>query len=298
MEQITFTTSAGTAIINDCDTSSMNGEWNKLWLNEFDGNSQKANTDTISCIGIPGQRLINSTLAAKSITAKIGFAPLYRSLNAIQCAGERGKFELRRKLLKMLPLGEIGELNYKNSYGEYRIKARLSEVPRVSYTAGAWAEATLNFVADYPYWTYPISESEEIALTAGVPGIIAPTVHGDINSPIEVVIKCTEDITANAYERRLKVAMADKIDVYLQGINCYTDILAGTTIKYDIGTNGALACYELSTGGSWVSTPKYWSIQSYERNVCVNSALEPIAILINSGAATAKIIYHNIVTAI
>lgn len=298
MQQITFTTSMGTAVINDCDTSAVNGEWCRLHLNDFDGNSQSLNTDTVECIGIPGQRLINYTPRAKTITAKIGFAPLYRSQNAIVCTGESGKYKLRRELLNLFPLGEAGELNYKNSYGEYRITARLAETPLVSYTAGVWAEATLTFVADYPYWTYPLTESPTVQLTPGSTWLITPAKRGDINSPFEIIIECTEAITGTLNERRIKIAKSSHIGAYLQGINCETDIAAGTVLKYDTGTHGELACYRQTESGAWVSAPAYWAIQGYERSVCCTTSLEPIGFVITSGAANAKIIYHNIVTAV
>lgn len=295
MQQIKFTTSFGTVTINDNDTSEINGERCALWLNDFDGNSQSLNNDTVECIGIAGQRVINSVWRAKTITAKIGFAPLYRSQNAIICTGESGKFQLRRELLKLFPLGEIGELNYKNSFGEYRIKARISEVSRINYTAGVWAEATLTFTADYPYWTYPLTESPEITLSPGVTGIITPTKRGDIDSPIEVIITCTSSILS---AQQLKIAFSNTMSTYLLGINCLTDISAGTTLKYDIGTQGELACYKQTTSGSWVAAPGYWTIRGWERNLCCTTTLTPIGFLISSGAATAKIIYHNIVTTI
>lgn len=297
MQQIIFMTSAGTILINDCDTSAVNGTWCRLWLNEFDGNSQALNTDTVECIGIPGQRVINSVPRAKTITAKIGFAPLYRSQNAIICTGERGMYKLRRELLNLFPLGEVGELNYKNSFGEYRIKARLAEVPRVSCTAGVWAEATLTLVADYPYWTYPLTESPEITLSAGTTGIITPTKKGDIDSPIEIIVECTEAITGSSTVRQMKIAHLDNVGTYLLGINCYTDIGAGTKLKYDVGTNGELACYKMDLG-TWVAAPEYWSIQGYERQVYNTTTLKPFGFVISSGAAKVKIIYHNIVTAI
>lgn len=295
MQQITFTTTAGTIKINDCETSAINGEWSHLWLNDFDGNSQSLNTDTVECIGIAGQRVINSVWRAKTITAKIGFAPLYRSQNAIICTGESGKFQLRRELLKLFPLGEIGELNYKNSFGEYRIKARISEVPRISYTAGVWAEAALTFTADYPYWTYPLVESPEITLSAGTTGVITPTACGDIDSPIEVIVTCTEAITSS---QQLKIAFSNSMSSYLLGINCVTNISAGTTLKYDVGTQGELVCYEQTSSGSWSAAPEYWTIRGWERYLCCTTTLTPIGFLISSGTATAKIIYHNIVTAI
>ena len=297
MQQITFTTSAGTVIINDCDTSAVNGTWCRLWLNDFDGNSQALNTDTVECVGIPGQRVINSVPRARTITAKIGFAPLYRAQNAIICTSEQGKYKLRRELLRLFPLGEVGELNYKNSFGEYRIKARLSEVPRISYTAGAWAEATLTLIADYPYWTYPLTESPEITLSAGTTGIITPTKKGDIDSPVEIIIECTEAITGSSTVRQLKIAHLANMETYLHGVNCYVDIGTGTKLKYDIGTNGELMCYEMKSG-NWVAAPDFWSIQGYERRVCNTTSLKPFGFAISSGAAKAKIIYHNIVTAI
>lgn len=295
MQQITFTTSRGIATINDCDTSAINGDWTRIWLNEFDGNSQALNVDTVECIGIPGQRVINSIPRAKPITAKIGFAPLYRYENAIICTGDRGKYKLRRELLKLFSLGEVGELKYKNSFGEYRIKARLAEVPRLGYSEGAWAEATLSLVADYPYWTYPLEESPETILEAGVTNIITPSTSGDIDSPIEIILNCTEDITGT---RTFKIAHTKQMSTGLLGVNCYEPIPAGATLKYDVGTKGNLMCYKLNSSGSWVAAPEYWGINGYERLVCNTTEREPFGLLIPSGAATAKIVYHNIVTAI
>lgn len=297
MQQITFTTSAGTVVVNDCDTSAVNGTWCRLWLNEFDGNSQALNTDTVECIGIPGQRVINSIPRAKTITAKIGFAPLYRSQNAIICTGERGMYKLRRELLNLFPLGEVGELNYKNNFGEYRIKARLAEVPRVSCTAGVWAEATLTLVADYPYWTFPLTESPEITLSAGTTGIITPTKKGDIDSPIEIIVECTENISGDYDQSRIKIAHLSDIDSYLLGVNCCVDITAGVKLKFSIGIDGELMSYRWWYT-KWIGWPTALTVRGHEREVCNTTALEPFGFSISSGAAKAKIIYHNIVTAI
>lgn len=297
MQQIKFTTSFGAVTINDNDTSEINGESCALWLNDFDGNSQSLNIDTIECIGIAGQRVVNSVPKARTITAKIGFAPLYCSQNAIVCTGESGKFQLRRELLKLFPLGEVGELNYKNSFGEYRIKARISESPRISYTAGPWAEATVTFVADYPYWTYPLTESPEISISAGETGVITPTECGDIDSPIEVIVTCTEKITGSGESSRIKITRGVQSSSYLLGVNCVSDILAGVVLKYDIGTIGELMCYRWYST-RWASEGRGMEVRGYERDVCCTTTLDPINIYIASGAATAKVIYHNIVTAI
>lgn len=301
MQQITFTSSAGEVTINDCGTSKMNGEGGflNLWLNDFDGNSQALNTDTVECIGIPGQRVLNKVLKAKMITAKIGFAPIYLMDNTIVCTGERGKYELRRKLLKLFPLGETAELNYKNSYGEYRIKARLSEVPIINYEAGLYAVATLIFVADYPYWTFPLEESEEITVTAGIDGEIRSIGGADKDSPIEVIVTCTETITsADSYGRRLKIAYDSGLDSYLLGINCYRDIESGTILRYDIGTNGVLACYKKTESGKWEAAPEYWSIQGHERDLVNPPDGESFGVRISSGSADVKMIFHNIAVAI
>jgi hypothetical protein len=302
MQQITFTSSAGEVTINDCGTSKMNGEGGflNLWLNDFDGNSQALNTDTVECIGIPGQRVLNNVPKAKMITAKIGFAPIYLMDNTIVCTGERGKYELRRKLLKLFPLGETAELNYKNSYGEYRIKARLSEVPIINYEAGLYAVATLIFVADYPYWTFPLLDSETITISGGEIGEIAPSSHrGDIDSPIEVIIEAISTISASeSYGRTLKIGHLSDTNTYLLGINCYQTIPAGTVLKYDVGTYGVLACYKKTASGLWVSAPEYWSIQGHERRTCSTMDEQPFGVWISSGSARAKIIFHDIVVSI
>lgn len=296
MQEITFQTSAGTVTINDCGTSSINGRTCLLWLNDFDGNSLGQRLDAIECIDIPGQKVLSMTPKPRTIVLKIGFAPICREQGAAVCGGEAGKHLLRREILRAFPLGEEGTLFYRNNAGSYRIAARPDEIPKISYPAGVWAEATIYLTADYPYWTYPLTESPEVTVTPSDPGIITSTAFGDIESPIEVIVRCTEEISASGGGLRLKL-FTNEADSYLLGVNCYTDIPAGTTIKYDIGTKGELMSYRL-VGDTWVTAPQYWTFMGYERRVCNGTSATDFHVRISSGSAAVKIIYHNIALAV
>lgn len=296
MQEITFSTDSGTITINDCGTSSVNGKQCLLWLNDFDGNSLSQRLDAIECIDIPGQKVLSATPKPRTIVLKIGFVPIDREQGAAVCRGEAGKHLLRREILRVFPLGEEGALFYRNNAGSYQITARLDEIPRISYTAGAWAEATVYLTADYPYWTYPLTESPEVIVTPSDPGIITSTAFGDIESPVEVIVKCTESISASGGGLRLKIFINDA-DSYLLGVNCYADIPAGTTIKYNIGAQGELMSYHL-VEDTWVSAPQYWTFMGYERRVCNGISATDFKARISSGSAAAKIIYHNIALAV
>lgn len=296
MQEITFSTSSGTITINDCGTSSVNGKQCLLWLNDFDGNSLSQRLDAIECIDIPGQKVLSTTPKPRTIVLKIGFAPIDREQGAAVCRGEAGKHLLRREVLRAFSLGEEGTLFYRNNAGSFQITARLDEIPRISYTAGAWAEATVYLTADYPYWTYPLTKSPEVIVTPSSPGIITSTAFGDIESPVEVIVQCTEGISASGGGLRLKF-FVNNVDSYLLGVNCYADIPAGTTIKYDIGTKGELMSYRLA-GSRWVNAPEYWTFMGNERRVCNGISATDFNARISSGSASVKIVYHNIALAV
>lgn len=296
MQEITFSTSSGTITINDCGTSSVNGKQCLLWLNDFDGNILSQRLDAIECIDIPGQKVLSATPKPRTIVLKIGFAPIDREQGAAVCRGEAGKHLLRREILRAFSLGEEGTLFYRNDAGSFQITARLDEIPRISYTAGAWAEATVYLTADYPYWTYPLTESPEVIVTPSDPGIITSTAFGDIESPVEVIVQCAEGISASGGGLRLKL-FVNNVDSYLLGVNCYADIPAGTTIKYDIGTKGELMSYRLA-GSRWVNAPEYWTFMGNERRVCNGISATDFNARISSGSAAVKVIYHNIALAV
>lgn len=296
MREITFQTSAGTVTINDCGTSSVNGKPCLLWLNGFDGNSLGQRIDAVECIDIPGQRVLSAVPKPRTIVLKIGFAPIFRAQNAVTCKGEKGKHLLRRELLRLFSCGAEGTLFYRDDSGSFRIGARTDETPKISYTAGLWAEATVYLTADYPYWTYPFAESPEVIATSSSPGIITSAQFGDIESPVEVIVSCTESITAAENSLRLKI-FVNGADGYLLGINCHTDIAAGTTIKYDAGSEGELMSYRLSNG-KWIAAPQYWTFIGHERSVKNGISATDFTIRISSGSAKAKIIYHNIALAV
>lgn len=301
MQKITFETENGTIILSDSDNGSVNGKWCRLWLNDFDGNSLSLDVNSVNCLDIPGQKTISTTPAARTITLKIGFMPLYRENGALICTGEIGKHELRREVLKLFPPGVSGRLTYANDSGKWHITAWVSEAPKVSYTTRLWAEASVYFTVDYPFWELPEIESEAVTVSAGGKALITAPSSGDIASPLEIFVQVLQSAVGNgdAVFRCAACPDGKNPDVF-QSVRCMRDIPAGTLLRYDAGINGVTMCSK-KEGGYWYPAPEYIYFVEYEgelRNGITPTTFEVAMPFASSGQIKAHLVFHNLVTAI
>lgn len=287
MQQIEFTSDRGTIVINDCGTSAFGDNACDLWLNDFDGNSLALTADTVRCVDFPGQKLIGAVANPRTITAKIGFMP--KSL----LTEETKRHELRILVLKQFSPGTSGTLHYRNNAGEWSISVRISEMPSVTYTAGMWAESTVYFTADYPYWEYPAIDSEWQSVSSGGITEITPEEHGDIDSPIEFYFTATANVSGFSFG--LKSGSA--VNYYYQ-IRCNKSISSGTELKYVIGVGGEYGVYVKDSSGSWAYASEYQTYRDYEDAVFNKVDGTPFAIKLDAGGALCKIVYHNIAVAV
>ena len=193
MQKISFTSSLGTIEIGDVNCSSLNGE--KIFrLNDFDGNSAKTKIHAVQCIGMAGQRVLSVLPDVKTVTAKIGFAPVYLSDNRLVCTGSAGMYTLRREVMRHFPLGRIGTLVYTNDNGSWETRARIDEIPFITVKNGWLCECTLMFTLDYPYWCRTVSTAAQTVSGSEGYAYFETANLGDVESPISGTIYCTSDI--------------------------------------------------------------------------------------------------------
>lgn len=193
MQKISFTSSLGTIEIGDVNCSSLNGE--KIFrLNDFDGNSAKTKIHAVQCIGMAGQRVLSVLPDVKTVTAKIGFAPVYLSDNRLVCTGSAGMYTLRREVMRHFPLGQIGTLVYTNDNGSWETRARIDEIPFITVKNGWLCECNLMFTLDYPYWCRTVTTEAQTVSGSGGSAVFETINLGDTESPIAGTIYCTSDI--------------------------------------------------------------------------------------------------------
>lgn len=194
MQKIVFTTSMGTAEIDDVNCSTVTGE-RILRLSGFDGNSKKNRLQTVQCIGMAGQRVLSALPEVQTVTADIAFAPVFLRNSRFVCTGAAGMYALRREVLSRFPLGVPGTLKYINDAGEYEIQARIDEVPLVSARNGYLCECRLSFTVDYPYWCRTV-QSGTVTVSGGLPAVFTAVNLGDVESPVSGIIHCTSAMSA------------------------------------------------------------------------------------------------------
>lgn len=292
MQKISFKTSAGTIEIDNVNTSSITGE-KVLWLSEFDANSAKTRLEATQCMGMPGQKVLSSTVDVKTVVAKITFAPVYLRNNRLMCTGEKGMLHLRREVLRHFPLGENGLLAYTNDVDTYFITARIDQSPVVTVKEGYFCECTIMFTCDYPYWSKSI-KSEIQTVSDGGSCIFKPLVYGDIASPIGGIVKCKRDLGGTPYYNvYFKV---ENVESFTHQINFCERLRAGSTLEFSFLYNNEWTAringyYESSDS---IYFPEY-------RKPCQNypgKSKFKFQMMCSEGELEVQLIYHNLYIAV
>ena len=291
MQKISYTTSAGTVEIDDVNVSSLGGE-RVFRLNDFDGNSGKTRIEAVNCIDMPGQRTLSVYPDVKTVTAKIAFAPVYLRGNRLRCTGAAGMYALRREVMRHFPLGENGTLTYTNSSGTYTITARLDEIPVVSVKDGYLCECTLMFTCDYPYWCKTVI-SEEQTVTAGGTVTFTPTQHGDVDSPVGGIVRCTQALSG-AGQDGIFFQLYDQA-YQAKCISFCKEMAANSTLEFSFLYNNK---WSVLYNGQPSSDSVYF------REYCEPCVSRPSGstfvfdLWAASGGVSVKLVYHNLYVAI
>ena len=194
MQTLQFKTNYDTVILSDLGRSSINEEKVPIVLYSFDPNSLSISTDTVKCIEMAGQHTVSTTVNPRTLTVTVTYNGIKDGRDT-----EAAMYALRRKLLKVFRLGEKGELAYTNSNGTYYLDVYPAEYPVIERTTGTLCKATLYFTADYPYWHQTV-EDEPIEIAAGKSRRIRPVLKGDVLSPMQIEVRCVEEITGKSPE--------------------------------------------------------------------------------------------------
>lgn len=195
MQTLQFKTNGENIILSDLGQSTINGEAVPIVLYSFDPNSISISTDTVRCIGMPGQHTVSTTVNPRTLTVTVTYNGIAEAVGEQRLKdSEAAMYILRRKLLKAFPLGTKGELAFSNANGTYYLDAYVTEYPVVEKITGTLCKATLYFTADYPYWHQSVRE-ETIELEAGDGWRVNPPQKGDLLSPLLFEVRCLEEIT-------------------------------------------------------------------------------------------------------
>ena len=296
MQKIKFITSIGTVEIDDVNTSSIGGEYRKLWLSDFDGNSQNLILNTVRCIGMDGQRTISAVRDTKIITADITFTPLYYENNRLICRGERGMHELRREILRLFPLGVSGILEYSNDSGNFQIGARIDEAPKITVRDGWLCECKILFTADYPYWSKTVvSDSYEV--TAGESVTITSEAYGDMESPVSGIITCIEALGESDSGVYFALENADGNNA----IRFVKPMTEGQQLKFSLEFNNKFEILtRLDEDSEWVNAYEYLRYSELWQP-CRNRAAPTdfkFSVFSDTGKLGIVLNYHNLFTAI
>lgn len=205
MQQVVFRTTDPTMeiTVNDCGTSSIayTAGWTEdgrgvvvkeyppyLELFDFDGNSLGTKADTVSCIGMPGQRTLGAPqIQPRALVLTIAFD----GRNGGRDTDER-MYELRRIVARCFPPGKKGTMEYTNSNGTFYIDCYANEYPNMERKAGTRIVTSLYFTADFPYWRRDVKVGPYI-FEANEERWVEPVniiCRGDIASPVIGEIKC------------------------------------------------------------------------------------------------------------
>lgn len=117
------------------------------FLADFDGNSAGSEAITYKPLGFNGQRLVRTSMSARTITA------------TIQLRGEKGgkysKEAVRTKweqVQKVLVPGDMGRLTWSDGRNSRYIDCRVEATPKAAYELPFLLTATFAFIADAPLW--------------------------------------------------------------------------------------------------------------------------------------------------
>lgn len=132
----------------------------QMFLEHFDGSSAGADAITYKPLAFDGQRLITTSLSARTITAVINIAGKDEKGYSREAAKQQWL-----QLQKVLIPGDMGRLTYTSDTGSYFIDCRVESTPMPSEKLPFLISAAVNFIADKPYWYE--TEEQVLEITQG-----------------------------------------------------------------------------------------------------------------------------------
>lgn len=132
-----------------------------LILDQFDGSSVGASAIAYKPVDLDGQRLISTSLNARSVAVPVEFTAMTDGKYS-----RAGALAVWDKLLKVFsPLHE-GWLVWSDGTNSRRIKCRAAETPNLTQVLPFLFSATFSLVADRPYWEDVQEHSVAVAASA------------------------------------------------------------------------------------------------------------------------------------
>lgn len=126
------------------------------FLADFDGNSAGSNAIVYQPLALNGQKLIRTSLSARTITATVNVGGVVGG--KYSRAAARARWE---EIQKVLVPGDVGRLTWTDGTVSRFIDCRTEATPKTSEVLPFMISATFAFVADSPLWF----DTEEQVLT-------------------------------------------------------------------------------------------------------------------------------------
>lgn len=117
------------------------------FLSDFDGNSAGSNAITYAPLGLNGQKLIRTSLSARTITATVHVGGVEEGKYSRAAARKRWE-EIQRVLVP----GDVGRLVWTDGTVSRFIDCRTEATPKTSEVLPFMLSASFAFVADSPLW--------------------------------------------------------------------------------------------------------------------------------------------------
>lgn len=156
-----------------------------LELFSFDCNSLGITSDTVTCIGMPGQHTISTKIQPRTLAITLAYDGRTEGRDY-----ENQMYKLRRLIMRCFPPGVRGELEYTNSNGTFFINCYAAEYPNMERSVGTRTIAAFCLIADYPFWRQDCI-GNLWTVEAGRAKAIVVLTKGDMCSPISGTIACT-----------------------------------------------------------------------------------------------------------
>ena len=138
------------------------------FLVDFDGNSAGSNAIVYQPLALNGQKLIRTSLSARTITATVNVGGVEDGKYSRAAARKRWE-----EIQKVLVPGDVGRLTWTDGNVSRYIDCRTEATPKTSEVLPFMISATFAFIADSPFWF----ESSAAFLHTNDCGIAVPFVY-------------------------------------------------------------------------------------------------------------------------
>lgn len=228
-----------------------------LDLFDFDCNSLGTSSDTVTCVGMPGQHTVQTKVQPRTLAVTLAYDGRIGGRDT-----ERQMYRLRRLIMRCFPLGVKGELEYTNSNGTFFIDCYATEYPNMERNVGTRTVAAFYLVADYPYWWGNVV-GNVWTVSANNARAVVVLAKGDMKSPISGTITCTE--TQSGIQEGYSAIYIWRTDKNSEmGMRIVKPLIQGQKLIFNSGINNEIYFKLQDTDGTIRTANDYVDYQNSE----------------------------------